>query len=221
MKQCPECYEIYEDSMKFCDGDGTPLVDETTLLRAAIELAAPYNDETTPSRNAWIMGTCGVGVGIVLCLFFFTMMQNAAPPLREDESRPAVVMQSAPARPLQAASALAPEESPTPVESLTPEAEESETVTPSAPTALPNKTVPAGLNNGPVSTGAGRKDAGHGETVIRLKDGASVEVEAVWEDGQGVWYRRGPLVTFVERSRIEDITELPKPEASPTQSPEP
>jgi len=221
MKRCPECFETYEDSMKFCDGDGTPLVDETTLLRAVVELAPPYKDETPPSGNGWVIGTFGVAIGVMLCLFLYVvnsaMMDNAARRSEDDEPRPAAVRQSEPARPLQVASALTPAATPTPAESPMPEAEEPEAdVPPAPPAATPNKTVPAGLNNGPVSTGAGRKDAGNGQTVIQMKDGTAVEVEAAWEDGKGIWYRRSGIVTFVARDRVEAITGRSHEEPTPT-----
>jgi len=40
---------------------------------------------------------------------------------------------------------------------------------------------------------------------LRLADGTSIEVDEAWEDGQGVWYRRGGVTHLVERSRVKSI----------------
>jgi LysM repeat protein len=40
---------------------------------------------------------------------------------------------------------------------------------------------------------------------LSLIDGTSVEVDDVWEDAQGVWYRRGGITNLVERARVRSI----------------
>jgi|GEM_PF-258462 len=40
---------------------------------------------------------------------------------------------------------------------------------------------------------------------LSLIDGTNVEVDDVWEDAQGVWYRRGGITNLVERSRVKQI----------------
>ncbi len=56
-------------------------------------------------------------------------------------------------------------------------------------------------------------DAGHSTTAkpvwIFLVGGARVEADTVNETEDGVWYTRGPLTIFVERSRIERIEREP------------
>jgi hypothetical protein len=46
-----------------------------------------------------------------------------------------------------------------------------------------------------------------------MNDGTTVEVDAAWEDGQGVWYRRGGMVAFVDSQRVKAIIgrAVPKP----------
>jgi hypothetical protein len=53
-----------------------------------------------------------------------------------------------------------------------------------------------------------------------MKDGSTVEADAAWEDAQGVWFRRSGLVSFVEKSRVEAITEPQrKPAATESKTP--
>jgi Zn-finger nucleic acid-binding protein len=40
---------------------------------------------------------------------------------------------------------------------------------------------------------------------LRLTDGTTMEVDEAWEDAQGVWYRRGGVTYWVERSRVRAV----------------
>src|SRR5688500_9651909 len=40
---------------------------------------------------------------------------------------------------------------------------------------------------------------------LRLADGSVMEVDEAWEDSQGVWYRRGGVTHWVERSRVKEV----------------
>jgi LysM repeat protein len=40
---------------------------------------------------------------------------------------------------------------------------------------------------------------------LSLVDGTSFEVDDVWEDAQGVWFRRGGITNLVERARVRSI----------------
>ncbi|HEX6185027.1 MAG TPA: lytic transglycosylase domain-containing protein [Pyrinomonadaceae bacterium] len=40
---------------------------------------------------------------------------------------------------------------------------------------------------------------------LRLADGTLMEVDEAWEDSQGVWYRRGGVTHWVERSRVKEV----------------
>ena len=57
------------------------------------------------------------------------------------------------------------------------------------------------------------------QTIIKMKDGSSVEAEAAWEDAQGVWYRRSGMVSFVERSRVDKITSVAEPRPAAAEAP--
>jgi hypothetical protein len=55
------------------------------------------------------------------------------------------------------------------------------------------------------------------KTIIEMQDGSILEVDAAWKDAQGVWYRRGGLVSFVESPRVKTITARAEP-ATPAAS---
>ncbi len=40
---------------------------------------------------------------------------------------------------------------------------------------------------------------------LRLADGTLMEVDEAWEDSQGVWYKRGGVTHWVERSRVKEV----------------
>jgi hypothetical protein len=40
---------------------------------------------------------------------------------------------------------------------------------------------------------------------LRLADGTTMEVDAAWEDAQGVWYRRDGVTYWVERARVREV----------------
>src|SRR6266542_3552216 len=212
MKQCPECQESFDNELNFCDLDGMPLVDETALLRAALQpldgigigAQIRQNGRLSLSSAAPTI-VIGILIGIVLCLVVhvvsLTRVQNAEP--RSQSKSTSAKQQFAPPRSTQVASALTPEPTPAPsVDEPLPER------TPEA-TASPMASPPL-LNTGPISTG-GKQSGEWGRAVIKLKDGASIEVDAAWEDGQGLWYRRGSMVSFVEHDRVQAITGTVQP----------
>lgn len=40
---------------------------------------------------------------------------------------------------------------------------------------------------------------------LRLTDGTAIEFDDVWEDGRGIWYRKGGLVSLVTRDRVASV----------------
>lgn len=207
MKQCPECHEQFDDREAFCDQDGAALIDQTDSLRDA--LSHPQLRQTSSS---WITGAIGGFVGVIACVLLYALF--LAPDLRDDadarDRGPSQTQDAAPIRSTQLAAAPAPLNSPAPVVLEEPSPEEEQPSPSPSPVEVtaPAATTPA-LNNGPIATGT--KHVREGErAIIKMKDGSSVEADAAWEDSQGIWYRRSGLVSFVEKSRVEAITELPQ-----------
>ena len=209
MKRCPQCNERFEDDQKFCDADGTPLIDETLFLRASLQgsttkpLVVPVQSSGT---KIWPIVTIGVLVGVILSLSVYVAMITASTSEKENakSNRPESARltaerssQVAPIRPVPIPTIAEPSPEPSPEETASP--------TPAVVAEAP-KEVSASLNHGPVSTN--RQDGEkRGRTVIKLKSGVLVEADAAWEDRLGIWYRQGGLVSYVERERIESIGE--------------
>lgn len=221
MKRCPECYEAYENTDKFCEVDGQRLladpapsvVDENALSYQDVEL----------NRGPLVTGLIGMMVGIVLCsgvyVIYSVWTAESGPDVQQTPAY--VTRMQDPAPPNRAAPAPIPELSqeteaaPSPEENASPES------TLAAGSVPESQTVAARLNEGPVSTGQAIKDGGDGtkvRTIIQMKDGTSLEVDAAWEDKQGIWYRRGGLVAFIEGERVKAITSRQEPKTSPAPS---
>ncbi len=228
MKQCPQCKEQFSDEQNFCDADGTPLLDDTAMLRAALS-AQTLDSEVLPqpqayhpaARNLWPMITIGVLIGVILCLGAYvamlTMSSNEAANNQKTETAKLTAsarpIQPAPVRPeaLPAATVEAPAEE---------TAEASPSPTPAEVSEVATKEVSASLNHGPISTN--REDGEkRGRMIITMKSGVRVEADAAWEDQLGIWYRQGGLVSYVDRDRIESIGEPPRPQSSPADNEKP
>lgn len=200
MKQCPVCNEQFDDEELFCDQDGANLLDQTDSLRDALNHAQPKQ-----ASSAWITGAIGGFIGVIICvLLYLLFLAPNQQDLGIQDRRGSQTQQTAPVRSTQMMAAPAPQATPA-VETESPSPEEVAAASPSPVAAPP----PAALNNGPIATGT--KEARNSErAIIKMRDGSSVEADAAWEDAQGVWYRRSGLVSFVEKSRVEAITDLPQ-----------
>ena len=216
MKQCPECNELFDDQKAFCDMDGSALVDQTDSLRAALSQATPPSANSSALVTGVIGGLIGIIVCVALYIVFLAPGRNAL-----DQDRRAETKETTPAKPSQVAlvppnNQLPVIQAPSPAETASP-AEEAASPSPAAPASTP---APAPLNRGPIATGTREQLAAGDRAIIKMKDGTTVEVDAAWEDAQGIWFRRSGLVSFVEKSRVEAITEPPrKPAATETKTP--
>ena len=206
MKQCPECNEVFDSSLNFCELDGVPLVDQATEIREILQ-PVPYHTSSNISGTLTTV-VIGVLIGVVLTLlgfviFLFPTDGNKATAKRDSAPQPSS------ARPEMMISAPRERRTPLPLETPspepTPEVEASTSPVP-APSTSPDASA-ATMNDGPISTGA-KRGPENSQAVIKMKDGTSVEADAAWEDSQGVWYRRGNMVAFVERSRVDKITAM-------------
>lgn len=228
MKQCPQCKEQFSDEQNFCDSDGTPLLDDTAMLRAALsaragdpELLPPPQAYAPAARSLWPMITIGVLIGVILCLGAYVVMLTMSGKEATDNQRTETAKLSTSARATQPAP-IRPEALPAATVEVPAEAaaEESPSPTPTEVAEVPTKEVSASLNHGPISTN--REDGEkRGRMIIKLKSGVRVEADAAWEDQLGIWYRQGGLVSYVDRERIESIGEPPRPKSSPADNEKP
>src|SRR5687768_11414169 len=226
MKRCPQCYQPYADSEKFCESDGQPLLADigvTPTVGKVVDTQTLALDAAAQKREARTMVIVGVMVGMVITSLGYagySLFLNA--PATEESgvpiSRVEPVDTRQPTRPTRAAIR---EPSPAPEEESSPspeaEAEAQEEETPKA------ETMAAHLNQGHVSTGERelKRESRPDKTIIEMHDGTSVEVDAAWQDNQGVWYRRGGLVSFVESKRIKVIRSQQEPKSDAATDPKP
>jgi len=216
MKQCPQCGERFADEQNFCDSDGSSLVDETVLLRNAlgtIEMTSPQSQ--TQTRQIWPIVTIGVLIGIIISLSAYVLVvMPSADRAEEKAKRPETAKLNSSDRSTQPATIRS---EPLPVASTepSPEASPAQTASPAPATAQPGQETSASLNTGPISTNLHEGEK-RGHTLIKLKSGVLVEADAAWADQMGIWYRQGGLVSYVERDRIESISEPPQPKSPST-----
>jgi hypothetical protein len=152
----------------------------------------------------------GILVGVVIGASIFaagSLMSASEPDESHAGSRAVESREPVPTRRVVTSNS---DPAPDPEESPSPEAEEQAEAEPSpAPVVGENKTASVQLNQGPISTGERKAKAAESEssvqTVIEMNDGTTLDVDAAWEDKQGIWYRRGGLVSFVDSSRVKTI----------------
>jgi hypothetical protein len=204
MKRCPQCYGVYDEAERFCEADGQELLADPTVVPKSREVSVP----PTPAGPTWLPAAAlgvligiGIGAGVFAAITLSSGSTVNEPQVRESTEVREKAPTSLRATVANPAPTAEPEESPSP------EAEEAEAEASPQPTA-DNKAV-AEFNRGPISTGQKTKpnetEAGL-QTVIEMYDGSTLDVDAAWEDKQGIWYRRSGLVSFVESSRVKAIT---------------
>ena len=207
MKRCPECYEVYDDGVKFCETDGHELLaDPAYSPKPEVVVVNPGADRSSwwPAAAFGIVIGIVFGAGVFAVAMFMSTPEASEQPARTQatEARDNTISNRSVAR-----SNSAP--TPEPEASPSPEAEEQAEAEPSPAANTETTTATVQLNQGPISTGQ-KIDAGESDsalqTVIEMNDGSSLDVEAAWEDKQGIWYRRSGLVSFVESSRVKAIT---------------
>jgi hypothetical protein len=176
------------------------------------------NAPSSGNSSAWVTGAIGGLIGVIICVLLYMLFLAAGRQNDLEQDRRAARRRKQPVTPSQVA--LVPTNNQIPAPSPSPEespAEEAPSPSPAASAATP---APAALNNGPIATGTKKELAGGDRAIIKMKDGSTVEADAAWEDAQGIWFRRSGLVSFVEKSRVEAITEPQrKPAATESKTP--
>jgi type IV secretory pathway VirB10-like protein len=218
MKQCPECKQHFADSQNFCDADGSPLRDDTELLREALQSPAE-TIPTLPGQKIWPIVTIGILIGVIICLGVYVVMLTRPTENVETSKKPETAKLNTSNQFAQPVT-IRPEALPSPTaEEAVAEESPTESPTPTPVEVVNNEPSPS-LNEGAISTNR-QEGEKRGRTIIKLKSGVRVEADAAWEDRMGIWYRQGGLVSYVERDRIESIGEPAQPKTSPTQNDKP
>ena len=215
MKQCPECNEVFDNQKAYCDIDGSMLVKLTDSPRAISQT------NTAGATPVWMTGVIGGLIGIIVCVLLYIAFLAPNRETAQQDRRNNQNTETAPPKSNQVAVVpshqLPPSETASPTESPA-EGEASPAASPVAP--VTNAPTPAALNTGPIATGGKYVSTGQ-RAIIKMKDGSSLEADAAWEDAQGIWFRRSGVVSFLEKSRVEAITEPPqkRPAAADAKSP--
>jgi hypothetical protein len=227
MKRCPECNSVFSDADGFCELDGTPLVaadlnDYATVSDLSEQkipnvLPIEMRREALQPRESWrtiaIVAVAGLAIGLVLFVVLYALTrQTSTENANLSSSPPSVTQRQAPILPPH----------PSPVASASPSVEPS-----ASPSAIPSPSPQTDsarveLSSSEISTGEEGKNKS-GPVIIRLLDGASIEADQVWRTSDGIWYRRGGIVTFVDPKQIKVIEKVvratPQPSALQTHSP--
>ena len=203
MKRCPECYAVYNDQQRFCETDGHELLADPALVpKPAVLVPAPQT-----KRVWWPAAALGILIGVIFGAGVFAVALFLSKPESNDRTTvtPTPEVRE---RTLSTRAAVAASNSVTPEPEATPSPDPEQQAEASPAENTENKTAAVQLNEGPISTGqkASREGDSPGQTVIEMTDGTTLDVDAAWEDKQGIWYRRSGLVSFVDSSRVKAIT---------------
>ena len=210
MKSCPQCKSTFPDEERYCELDGTPLESEDVSLPASV------SSPNRPRTNSILIvaAVLGLVVGVLPVLLYFSLtgkdgVQNAnhlrANPTNAQPQFPAQLSQ------------------PAPVAGTTPSVEPSPSPSPASSPSPQSSPQQIELSSSPISTAAGGKDK-TGPVVIKLRTGVTIEADEAWQTGEGIWYRRGSVVTVIDPKEVKTI-ERSKPQSAespqPTASPQP
>ncbi len=212
MKRCPQCNSVYSDTDRFCELDGTLLV-EADLLSAEpepLDHKVHAVKEVQASQN-WKMPlivVAGVAIGSLLFLVYYEMTrQPQGQSANASSANPAVARQQIPVSTLR----------PSPTATASPAASPSPSPTPSPAPRQDSARVE--LSSSPISTSSTDKTK-RVPITIRLVDGRSIEADEAWEGREGIWYRRSGIVTLLDRKQVKAI-ERAGQSATPSPSTQP
>ena len=199
MKRCPQCLEAYDDEEKFCELDGKKLLVDPTFHVVEGGPVAAERNHTERSLGLLVGVLVGVLISAALLVVYSVVRDEPQSP-QLSARVPQTITPTGPSQPnyLQPA----PRATATPLDEA--ELEDAELVTETADEGQ-STPVSTRVDQGPISTSS-KKDESKTRTVIELNDGTSLDVDAAWKEGQGIWYRRGGLVSFLDSKDVKSIS---------------
>jgi cytoskeletal protein RodZ len=207
MKRCPECYDAYDDEQRFCESDGQELLADPAYSPkpevVVVNAASAARPVWWPAAALGVLIGVVFGAGVFVVAFFVSRPEASEHPAASQVSEVRETVPNRVTAKSNSAPIAEPEASPSP------DSEEEAEAEPSPAANTETKTASVQLNQGPISTGQKIKvgdSESTGQTVIEMTDGSTLDVDAAWEDKQGIWYRRSGLVSFVDSSRVKAIT---------------
>lgn len=206
MKRCPQCLEAYDGDERFCELDGQELMVDPTFH--AVAPAAPPTNPAQQSSERSLMVLVGVAAGVFISAVLFVVYSFASSEPAESSQLSSRVLQATPvSRSAQPTQSLTTGQEPLPRPTPTPAeiTDQPEAQTSPEQSGPRENTVPARINQGPVSTNAPTGETNM-RTIIQLNDGTTLNVDAAWKEGPGIWYRRGGLVSFIDSKDVKSIS---------------
>ena len=232
MKLCPQCDFIYEDDQSVCDMDGKDLVsnpgrvvteqDFATLVSATPVLVSdvlPMEPAGRRRRNLALVTAVGLVLAALFIVIYLARMQT-------DRSAGEIPQQSTSGNTSgqPPSSDLASTQTPSADIALAEQSREQSselssvetdqaTDSSSASSSTSNESLAhTRLTPGTVSAGVSSGNS-RGPVIVRLNNGAAIRADEAWEKREGIWYRQGGVVTFLNRSEVRTIERLPSPTA--------
>jgi hypothetical protein len=191
MKRCPECDSLFPDTVKFCELDGATLSDASDVIEQTEGVAGTSSKSLTP-----LAAIAGLIIGVLLVLIYLVVSrEKVQEPVRTSSSALSVAQQQLPSRPLVT--------QPIAVES--PSLEPSPSPSPSAqPSPSPSPTPkPIELSSSPISTTNVQDKTG--PVTIKLESGLTIEADEAWKAAEGIWYRKGGMVSLLNPKDIKTL----------------
>ena len=240
MKLCPQCDFIYEDDQSVCDMDGKELVSNPATIVTEAAFTTPVAatpvlvPDVLPVESAgkrWRnFALLTIFVLATLIIVDYLARANQLRSLRAPQGSETSTDRSASDIPPQStsgdtsgqppSSALVSTQTPSADTSLSepsPEqsselssAEADQTTVSASSSTAKESLAHTRLTPGPVAAGAPSGN-GRGPVIVRLNNGVAIRADEAWEKREGIWYRQGGVVTFLNRSQVRAIERLPSP----------
>jgi len=235
MKLCPQCDFIYEDDQSVCDMDGKELVSNpaTIVTEAAFTTPASATPVLVPDvlpvesagkrwRNFALL-TLFVLATLIIVVYLARANQLRtlhAPQGSESSTDQSVLPPQSTSGDTSGqppSSALGSTQTPSadslsepsPEQSSELSAAETDQSTLSSSSSTTKESLAhTRLTPGPVAAGAPSGNS-RGPVIVRLNNGVAIRADEAWEKREGIWYRQGGVVTFLNRSQVRTIERLP------------
>ena len=235
MKLCPQCDFIYEDDQSVCDMDGRELVSNPATIVTEAAFTTP--ESATPVLVPDVLPVESAGKRwrnfALLTIFVLATLIIVVYLARANQLRSLRAPQGSESSTDRSASDLQPQSTSGDTNGQPPSSALMSTQTPSADNSLSEPspeqssetdqtTVSSSsstareslahtrLTPGPVAAGAPSGNS-RGPVIVRLNNGVAIRADEAWEKREGIWYRQGGVVTFLNRNQVRTIERLPSP----------
>ena len=192
MKRCPECDSLFPDTEKFCELDGASLNEARDVIEQTEPMPPTSSKSFTP-----IAAMAGLIIGVSLVIVYLALTrEKAQEPVRSSSSAPVVAQQQLTSRPpTQPIAVESPSLEPSPSPSPSPSVQPSPSPSPTS--------KPIELSSSPISTTHNQDKTG--PVTIKLESGMTIDADEVWKTAEGIWYRKGGVVSLLNPKDIKTL----------------